>query len=71
MRSLIQQKVDELQELAKMANEPNVQIVMLVLSASMNTMDDGLLAGKVQEFVKDVLLPRAMAGKEQQIASRN
>lgn len=68
---LITEKIEQLIELAKLEDEPNVQIVLLALAAARETKDDGMLAGKVQEYVKDVLLPNAKAKRNNHIASQN
>lgn len=71
MSDLITQKLDELITLAQIEGEPNVQIVLLGLSGARTIRDDGLLAEKVQEFIKDVLLPKAKRDKNSSQASLN
>ena len=71
MREIIIQKINELTELCAMADERNAQIVLTTLSGSMHGMQDDLLAGKVQEFTKDVLIPNLEAAKRAQNAAKN
>ena len=71
MSDLITEKIESLIALAKLEDEPNVQIVLLALSGARAVQHDGMLAGKVQEYLKDVLLPIAKAGKNAEIAQKN
>lgn len=71
MDSILETKIRELIALAEVEGNPNVQIVMNVLVGSMLVGDDGLLAAKVQEFAKDVLMPRAIAGRNSILARDN
>ena len=68
---LIANKLEELIALSKAEGDNNTQIVLNALHASRGMDDDGLLAGHVQEYVKDVLLPRAEQRKERGIAAKN
>lgn len=69
--NLITEKIQELIELAKLEGEVNVQIVLLALSGARNSDDDGMLAGKVQEYLRDVLIPKIQMEKNTQTASQN
>lgn len=69
--NLITEKIQELIELAKLEGEPNVQIVLLALSGARHSEDDALLAVKVQEFIKDVLIPNIKSKQIAQVASQN
>lgn len=68
---IIETKIKELIALAEIEGDANVQIVMLILHGSRLVGDDVLLATKVQEFAKDVLRPRAIAGRNAHIARDN
>lgn len=71
MSPLITEKIDSLIALAKLEGEPNVQIVLLALSGARAMQHDGMLAGKVQEYLKDVLIPLIEASKNAKIAQNN
>ncbi len=68
---LITKKLQELVELAKIEQEPSVQIVLLTLLGARCGNLDGMLANKVQEYTKDVLIPKTMGDMNNQIASNN
>lgn len=68
---IITQKIEELTKLAELEGEPNVQIVMLALSGARQVFHDGLLAGKVQEFLRDVLMPEIKRGMNEKRAQQN
>ncbi len=68
---LITKKLEELTELARVEGEPNVQAILLSLNGARISGDDGLLCANVQEFTRDVLLPRLAAARENNIAKRN
>ena len=63
MDELISEKIEELIELAKIANDKNVQIILLALSGARHAGDDGLLAEEVQRFIKEVLIPNVQIKK--------
>ncbi len=63
MEELISEKIEELIELTKLANDRNTQIILLALSGSRHSGDDGLLAEEVQKFVRDVLIPNVQIKK--------
>jgi len=54
MNKLISEKIEELIELAKIADDKNVQIILLALLGSRESGDDGYLAEEIQKFVRDV-----------------
>jgi len=58
MNKLISEKIEELIELAKIADDKNVQIILLALLGSRESGDDGYLAEEIQKFVRDVLIPK-------------
>jgi len=64
MNDEISKKIQELIEIAKIENDSNSLIVLLALAGSRASGDDVLLAKKVQEFVKDVLLPNVQRQKD-------
>jgi len=61
--TLITEKIDQLVALAELEEEPNTQIILLALSGARATGMDGMLATMVQEYVKNVLLPKAKTDK--------
>ena len=63
MDELISEKIEELIELAKIADDKNVQIVLLALSGARHAGDDRLLAEEVQRFIKEVLIPNVQIKK--------
>ena len=65
MKELISQKIDELIELAKIAEDNNTRIVLLTLRGSQFSGTDGILAAEVQRYTKEVLIP--LAQKELEI----
>ena len=69
--NLITDKIEQLIELAKLEGEPNVQIVLLALLGARKMGDDGMLASKVQEYLRDVLLPKLEHDQNAHIASQN
>lgn len=68
---LVTQKLDELIRLAQEECEPSVQVVLFGLRGARLAGDEELLAARMQDFIRDVLLPRAQASKENQIAAQN
>lgn len=71
MSDLIDEKLREVFYLAKELEDPNVAIVISALCGARTAGDDGMLAQRVQDYVKDVLLPKAQAAKNNEIASKN
>lgn len=69
--NLITEKINSLIELAKLEDEPNVQIILLALSGARAANQDVMLAKKVQEYLKDVLMPMLEASRNNHIASQN
>ena len=63
MDELISEKIEELIELAKIADDKNVQIVLLALSGARAAGDDGLLGEEVQRFIREVLIPNVQIKK--------
>lgn len=68
---LISNKIDELVALAEVEGDSNALIVLLILQGARAVHDDGLFAKKCQEFAKDVLLPRSIQGRDDEIARQN
>jgi hypothetical protein len=64
MNNLIQEKIDELVQLAQAEGDINTEIILHSLSGARNAHDDGLLAVFVQKFTKEVLLPKAQKDHE-------
>lgn len=58
---LITKKLEELIALAKVEDEPNVQIIIYALLGAREAKDDGLLASLVQTIITEVLMPNADA----------
>ncbi len=56
---LISQKLEELISIAESEKDNNVAIVLLALAGARQNGESGLLATKVQECVKEILLPKA------------
>lgn len=69
--SLITEKIEQLIALAEVEDEVNVRIVLLALSGARTSDMDGMLAAKVQEYLKDVLIPKIRADREAAAASLN
>lgn len=69
--NLITEKLEQLIELSKVENEVNVQIIIHSLLGAREMGCDGILAAKVQEYLKDVLIPMANRGIEEKKASLN
>jgi hypothetical protein len=67
----IAEQIDSLIESSGEEKDTNVQIILLVLKGARESGDDFLLAKKVGEFAKDVLLPRAKERLNSKNASKN
>jgi len=63
--------IDELLEMAREEGDTNVQIILRAMRAARTTGDDSMLAAKIQEYIKDVLLPKAHRDKEQVNVQKN
>ena len=68
---LIKKKLTEVLELAVLENEPTVQVVILALLGAYTSGDDGLFASEVQKIVKEVMLPKLMKDRFDDIARQN
>lgn len=71
MSQLIENKIEELTALAKVEKDNNTQIVLLCLSGAKHAGLDGILAAKMQEFIKDVLMPETIRLQQEKIISQN
>jgi hypothetical protein len=67
----IDERLKELIDQAREEKDSNTLIVLLILAASRESGDSDLLARKVQEYAKDVLMPRAVEKKNQAENSKN
>jgi ATP-dependent protease ClpP protease subunit len=63
--------IQDLEELEKKYNDPNFLIVIHSLGGSILSGQAGLLADKVREFTKDVLIPSLKKNMENDQASKN
>ncbi len=71
MRTLLRQKINELTTFAETINEHNTKKILMILSASLLSKQDDKLAGKLQEYAKDVLLPEINNKMMNSIANSN
>lgn len=58
MKDLIAEKIADLIEIAILEDEPNVQIILLALNGARMSGDDGILAKHIQQYLKEVLIPK-------------
>jgi hypothetical protein len=64
MKSKITKKIENLIELARLEDDANTQIVLLALAGARKSGDDGMLATHIQQYLKDVLIPKIRNDRE-------
>jgi len=64
-------KIDELATISAGMGDKNIQIVLSILSGAKGMGHDGLLATHLQEYTKEVLMPRAEREMELRKANEN
>ncbi len=68
---IITDKIDELIELARLKNEPHVQLTLMALQGARLMGNEKQLFDAVNNCIQNILIPNAMAAKENEIASKN
>ena len=71
MKTLTETKIDELVKAAESDGEMSVLAIALALRGAKHNKKEYYLAKKVQEYVKDVLIPMAKEDKEKEKTSKN
>jgi len=71
MKTIIDQKITELIELAEMASDKPVYIILSSLSGARHSGQDVDLALKISEYVQDVLLPECLRRRDLYNAEKN
>jgi len=71
MDEIIFNKLQELADFALERGDPNTAIILNVLMGAKHSGMDGNLAGHVQKYVKDVLIPHSLQEIENRKVSKN